>query len=109
MGALRPIKLKFTKKDRAAAIDSLKMVLYAGQEIVFLHLNSNEYDWVILALDSAGAIAGITRPIAGLLSRPYVDGVLRGIQYDSPHIILDELQHAIEYPEPFRIGEATWL
>lgn len=109
--ALRPIKIRVGKKDREAVIEMLRENLSPGQAIFFMPMNSHEYDWQIVAPirnNAKNGLLGLSRLVAAMVNRPHTDGVLRGVQYDSPEIILTELQGILEFKSPFKVGGFSW-
>jgi len=110
--AFNVVKSKWSKKDKALAHQSLLAILRPAQSVVFAQTPTNEYSWQILLLDSSSPEANvidISHAVACVLGRRFGGSTLLGVTYDSPHILLAELQEVLGFSEPFLLGTFIWL
>lgn len=110
--AFKSLKSRWSKKEKAEALESLRNCLGQKQHIMFVEMPTHEYDWMIIATWTPNPdkeILVISKAVACALGRTYVAGSLRGVTYDSPEIILVELQNALEFTKPFKVGKFSWI
>ena len=101
--APRLIKSKWTKKEKAFFQD---LMLHEAPEesLLFFCPDSIEYSWRVQLIRSPKELADITKAVACLLNRPLMDGFFRGVTYDSPQTISEDLQRTLGYLKPYVLG-----
>jgi len=107
MASESPAKQKVTKKILDFTKTELRVCLPEGKHLAFLE-GPKGYDWKVITAcpgNIGPEILNISRLVALVLGRQWGEAgnFLRGVRYDSPEILIQELKEIFGYEKPFAI------